>query len=323
MTSCWVVTEGMAGTENQCLGVAEALGLTPVVKRIGLRQPWKMLSPLLGFEQAWSFTGDRLEGPWPDLVLASGRKAVAAARYIRKRSAGHSYIVQIQDPRANPRNFDLVAVPQHDRLRGDNVIVTQATPNRITPERLLAGRQEFASVLKGIPNPRVAVLIGGNSKAYKLTPAQMEKLAGQLRELDRLGYGLMVTASRRTGPENLHILKSALAQTKAYFWDGQGNNPYFGLLGWADYILVTADSASMISEAATTGKPVYVIPLEGGSAKFDRLHGILMKKHIIRPFTGQLQPYIYEPLQDAMMIARKIQQDIPQKPGEIRQNTSV
>ncbi len=308
MTSCWVVTEGMAGTENQCLGVAEAMGLMPIVKRIGLRQPWKAISPFIGCEQAWSFTGDKLQAPWPDLVIASGRKAIAATRYIRKQSGGKSFIVQIQDPRVRASEFDLVAVPAHDRLRGENVIVTAATPNRITTQRLADGRQDFASALRAVPNPRVAVLIGGTSKAYTITPENMEKLATQLKELDRLGYGLMVTASRRTGAENLQTLKNALQSTKAYLWDGRGDNPYFGLLGWADYIVVTADSASMISEAASTGKPVYVIPLEGGSAKFDRLHGTLLEKHIIRPFTGQLQPYIYEPLQDAALIAAKIRE---------------
>lgn len=308
MTSCWVVTEGMAGTENQCLGVAEAMGLMPVVKRIGLRQPWKTLSPFIGLEQSWSFTGDALKAPWPDLVIASGRKAIAAARYIRKQSAGKTFIVQIQDPRVSATEFDLVAVPAHDRLRGDNVIVTDATPNRISAQRLNDGRQDFADILRSVPNPRVAVLIGGNSKAYELTSENMIRLAAQLKELDRLGYGLMITASRRTGDENLVTLRNALQGTKAYLWDGEGQNPYFGLLGWADFILVTADSASMISEAATTGKPVYVIPLEGGSAKFDRLHGILLEKNIIRPFTGQLQPYIYEPLQDASLIAGKIRE---------------
>jgi mitochondrial fission protein ELM1 len=298
----------MAGTENQCLGVAEAMGLMPVVKRIGLRQPWKILSPFIGGEQGWIFTGDALKAPWPDLVISSGRKSIAAARYIRKKSGGKSFIVQIQDPRVKADTFDLVAVPAHDKLRGPQVIVTAATPNRITPQRLADGRQDFAHILRGAPNPRVAVLIGGNSKAYTFTPENMRKLAAQLTELDRLGYGLMITASRRTGDENLAILREALKNTKAYLWDGRGDNPYFGLLGWADYILVTADSASMISEAATTGKPVYVIPLEGGSAKFDRLHGILLEKHIIRPFTGQLQPYIYEPLQDAALIAAKIRE---------------
>lgn len=308
MTSCWIVTEGMAGTENQCIGIAEAMGLMPVVKRIGLRQPWRLLSPFIGFEQNWTFTGDHLKAPWPDLVIASGRKAIAAARYIRKKSLGKTFIVQVQDPRVHADEFDLVAVPAHDRLRGDNVVVTNAAPNRINAQRLADGRQDYADILRSVPNPRVAVLIGGNSKAYTLTAENMNKIASQLKELDRLGYGLMVTASRRTGEENLTTLKNALKETKAYLWDGRGENPYFGILGWADYILVTADSTSMISEAATTGKPVYVIPLEGGSAKFDRLHGILLEKSIIRPFTGQLQPYIYEPLQDAALIAGKIRE---------------
>lgn len=306
MTSCWIVTEGLAGTENQCLGVAEALGLLPIVKRTGLRQPWAALSPYLKYEQAWTFTGDALKAPWPDLVIASGRKSIAATRYIKNQSGGKTFIVQLQDPRVDPSAFDLVAVPAHDRLRGDNVIVTRATPNRITEQKLADGRQDFAALLRAAPSPRAAVLIGGNSKAYTLTADNMRALAAQLKELDRLGFGLMVTASRRTGDENMALLREALKGTKAILWDGTGPNPYFGLLGWADFILVTADSASMISEAATTGKPVYVIPLEGGSAKFDRLHGVLLEQSIIRPFTGQLQPYIYEPLQDAALIAAEI-----------------
>lgn len=305
MTSCWIVTEGLAGTENQCLGVAEALGLMPVVKRISLRPPWSILSPFIGFEQGWTFKGDSLKAPWPDLVISSGRKSIAAARYIKKKNGDKTFIVQLQDPRIHPSAFDLVAVPAHDKRRGANVIVTQATPNRITPQRLADGRQDFSD-MGLVPNPRVAVLIGGNSKAYTFTPDNMRALAAQLRELDRLGFGLMITASRRTGDNNLALLRDALKGTKAFLWDGDGNNPYFGMLGWADYILVTADSASMISEAATTGKPVYVIPLAGGSAKFDRLHGGLLERGIIRPFNGQLQPYIYEPLQDAALIATEI-----------------
>ena len=99
--SCWIVTEGFAGTENQCLGIAEALGVTPTVKRIVLRQPWHTLSPWLGSENEWTFSplGDKLHAPWPDLVLAAGRKGIAAARYIRRMSGNRAFIVFIQDPR--------------------------------------------------------------------------------------------------------------------------------------------------------------------------------------------------------------------------------
>lgn len=310
MTTCWIVTEGIAGTENQCLGVAEALGVMPEIKRINLRQPWKSLSPYLGFESPATFTGDRLETPWPDLVLASGRKSIAAARYIKKASGGKSFVVQIQDPRVSSKQFDLVAVPAHDPSRGDNVIVTTAAPNRIQNQRLDDARKEFAPTLSKLPEPRVTVLIGGNSKAYQMTQDITSKLAKQLRTLADQGHGLMVTASRRTGTENEKILKEALDHKNIYYWDGSGDNPYFGFLAWADFILVTADSVSMLSEAATTGKPVYMVPLEGGTKRFQAFHDNLLERGIIRRFEDKLTSYDYTSLDDAGLIAKEIQKHL-------------
>lgn len=306
MTTCWIVTEGLAGTESQCLGVAEALGVMPEIKRINLHQPWKTLSPWLGFESSHSFTGDPLLPPWPELLIASGRKAIAAARYIKKASGGKTFTVMIQDPRVSPRQFDLVAVPAHDPTRGGNVIVTSAAPNRVRPERLEDAKFEFERTLSSLPQPRVAVLIGGNSKAYSLTRELTEKLAADLGKLARKGFGLMVTASRRTGTENQKILQKALTHENVYFWNGAGANPYFGLLAWADFILVTADSVSMISEAATTGKPVYMIPLDGGAQRLNAFHDNLLQQGIIRRFDGKLTPYDYKPLDDAGLIAAEI-----------------
>lgn len=305
MISCWIITEeGLTGTENQCLGVAEALGVQPDIKRIGLRQPWRSFSPWLGFENRYSFTGTPLTPPWPDLVIAAGRKSIAAARYVKKMSAGRTFTVQLQNPFISPKQFDFVAAPAHDQIAGENVLVTKATPNRVSALRLAEAKEEFSSLLSAIPSPRVAVLIGGNSSSYTLSPEIMADLAKKLRALSDQGYGLMVTASRRTGEENIELLRQA--ETSAYIWDGQGPNPYYGYLAWADYIIVTSDSASMISEAATTGNPVYLVSLEGGSRKFNRLHESLKREGIIRDFTGNLEPYEYEPLNDAMTIAKEI-----------------
>lgn len=309
MTSCWIVTEGIAGTENQCLGIAEALGLTPEVKRIALHQPWKSLSPYLPFEQSWSFI-PALKPPYPDLLIASGRKSIAAARYIKKASGGKTFTVQIQDPRISPKNFDLVAVPEHDPTRGDNVIVTIAAPNRINNKKIENAKVQFADILSTLPTPRVAVLIGGTSKAYTMTQETMKKLCKQLKKLDKQGYGLMVTASRRTGEENLTLLKKELANTNAYLWDGTGENPYFGFLGWADFVLVTADSVSMLSEAATTGKPLYIIPLEGGTKRINSFHDLLKQKNIARLFDGTLEHWGYTPLNDSGHVADAIKEHI-------------
>lgn len=297
---CWVVTEGMAGTENQCIGVAEALGIEPQIRRIKLRQPWKSFSPWLGCESATTFE-ENLEAPWPDIVIASGRKSIAAARYIKKQNP-QTFLVQIQDPRINPREFDLVAVPAHDPAKGENVITTLGAPNRITDEKLAAAKTRFAHLEK-IRGPRIAVLIGGTSKAYTMTPEITRDLAGKLKSLDG---GLMITASRRTGEANRKIIEDTLKGTDAYIWDGTGENPYLGFLAWADIIMVTADSTSMLSEAATTGKPVYIIALEGGAKRLDLMHKNMVEAGVARFFKASLEEWTYEPLRDAAKVATEI-----------------
>jgi mitochondrial fission protein ELM1 len=307
--TCWVVSEGIAGTQNQCLGVCEALGIEPEIKRINLTAPWNFIPPSLKLETAASFT-PKLTPPWPDLVIASGRKAIPAARYIRKASKGKSFSVYLQDPRVNPNQFDLVAVPFHDQTRGANVIVTNGAPNRVSDVKLGLAKAQFAPLFEHLKKPRVAVLIGGNSKAYKMTGALTKKLCEQLNALDA---SLMITASRRTGEENLNIIEKQCANNDNFIWNGSGENPYLGMLAWADIILVTADSTSMISDAGTTGKPSYIIPLDGGSKKFDILHNHLCNLGVTRFFDGTLDHWEYASLRDAQMIADEIKMHFDKK----------
>ncbi|MBT5646243.1 MAG: hypothetical protein HOJ41_00140, partial [Rhodospirillaceae bacterium] len=96
------------------------------------------------------------------------------------------------------------------------------------------------------------------------------------------------------------------SDTPCWFWDGSGDNPYFGLLGLADAIVVTADSVSMVSEACATGKPVHVIELDGGSAKFARFHEALRRAGITRPFNGTLESWTYDAPDDTARVAAEI-----------------
>lgn len=299
----WVITEGLTGTENQCLGIAEAMGITPVVKRIALRQPWKLLSPYLGFECAATFK-EPLTAPWPDIVIASGRKSIAASRYIKKQSP-KTFTVQVQDPRIHPKQFDMVVVPQHDPTRGDNVIVTVATPNRITPMQLGEAHTAFHATFSNLSYPCIAVLIGGSTKRHEFTIDEATSLAQTLSPLKNL----MITTSRRTGEKNTAVLKSALAKNGNYFWDGASPNPYMGMLAYADFILVTADSTSMISEAATTGRRVYVLPMKGLTKRQNQLIENLKSYGAVREFTGILENWTYPPLNDSAKIAALIRQN--------------
>ena len=307
LPSCWVITEGMVGTENQCIGIANALGLSPQITKIGLRQPWRTLSPWLGFENASSFTHP-LNAPWPDIVIASGRKSIAAARYIKRMSKGKTFTVQVQDPKINPKNFDLVAVPFHDDMRGENVIVTHGAPNKITAEQLALAKEKFAPIFEKMPTPRVAVLIGGNSKTHTLTPDITKTFT---QDLNALNASLMITASRRTGEENFAHIQRALSNDKNFIWNGNGDNPYLGMLAWADHIIVTEDSVSMLSDAATTGKPVHVIQLEGRSKRFDKCHQHFQDIGVSRCFSGgNLETWNYEAINDAQMVAHAIKKKL-------------
>ena len=307
--SCWVVTDGRPGMLNQCLGLAEALGLDPTVKKVNLRGPWRQLSPLLlRVGKRWSLhtQSDRIDPPWPDLLIGTGRHSVLASLRVKQFSP-QTFRVQIQNPAIATSNFDLVITPRHDRLNGDNVLSTRGSMHRITADTLAQGAQKWEAAYAHLPHPRIAVLIGGPNGVYSMGPQDMQHLADQLAQLCRNhGAGLMVTPSFRTGDANKAILRQVLDGLPAAIWDGSGDNPYFGLLGLADAIVATPDSVNMVTEAASTGKPVYIAHLPGGSRKFDDFHKAMRDDGITRPLTGDLQQWSYQPVNDTALAADEV-----------------
>jgi mitochondrial fission protein ELM1 len=314
--SCWVMTDAKPGMENQCLGLAEALGLETVRKHVHPRFPWKHLPPSLWAAPLHAFTADSdpLDPPWPDILIATGRVTVAPSIAIRRASRGRTFTVQIQNPAVAFRHFDLVIPPRHDNCTGPNVFPTRGALHRVTPKRLAEEAARLGPTLAHLPRPLVAVLIGGSNKNYRLTPGIARDLADKLAAMSRAtGAGLAVTLSRRSGAEAGAILRERLADVPAVIWDGGGDNPYFAYLGLADHIVVTADSVSMVSEACSTGKPVYVVELEGGSDKFRRFHQGLRDDGITREFTGVLEQWQYAPLDDTERAAAEVRRRLAQR----------
>jgi mitochondrial fission protein ELM1 len=189
------------------------------------------------------------------------------------------------------------------------VMTTRGALHRVTPEMLAREAEKLLPQIAALPSPRIVVLIGGSNAAYRLTPQVMAPLAGQFCHMAKVtGGSLLVTPSRRTGADNRTILQNALRSVPSLVWDGQGANPYYGMLGLADFILVTCDSVNMISEACSTGKPVYVIDLPGGSDKFRRFHDALRKDGLTRPFEGRLEKWAYPPLDDMRAVAGRVRE---------------
>jgi uncharacterized protein len=311
--ACWVLTDGRTAMRNQCLGLAEAAGLTAELKTVHLRLPWRRLPPFLWLRPfaAPGPGSDPIRPPWPDVLIAGGHAMAPMALAVRRASGGRTFTVQVENPALNPARFDLVVPPAHDGLTGPNVVATRGAMHRITPERLAEAAGDWGPRLAHLSRPRVAVLVGGPNRHYRMTDAVIERLAADLLKVADAGAGIMVTASRRTPERHVRLLRERLAG-KADVWDGTGENPYLGYLALADHVVVTCDSVLMASEAAATGKPVHVVALEGSGGKFARFHRRLARDGITRPFApgpdGRLATWTYGPLDDAAVVARVLRE---------------
>lgn len=308
----WVVSDGRAGIENQGLGLAEAIArLRPIdlsVKRIGWRGgfgrlPWWLHpAPLRTL-----LPGSGIAPPWPDIWIAAGRATLPLSMRMRRWSRGATMVVQLQDPRTPPGAFDLIIPPKHDRLTGDNVLPIVGSPHRVTAERLAQDYERFAAELDPLPRPRVAVLIGGNSKAFNLSPERAAAMAHEIElPVRQDGGSVMVTFSRRTPEDAKALLAARLKHLPGVVWDGEGPNPYFAFLAAADFILVTEESTNMTTEAASTGKPVFILKMEGESLKFRLYHEDLERLGAARPFGGAFHSWTYEPLAETERAAAEI-----------------
>jgi mitochondrial fission protein ELM1 len=309
--SCWVLTDGKAGDLAQCLGLAERLGLQPEGRVIAPRAPWRWLMPLswrlpllaIDPTEAPGVARSPLQPPWPDLVIASGRRAAPYLPAIKRASSGKTFTAFLKDPRTSANIADFIWVPEHDRLRGPNVLATLTSPHRITPESLTTLRASTPQRIAALAYPRVAVLLGGNSKDFTFGDADIRRFWDALGRLIESGASIMATASRRTPPELAEAARTRIEAAGGWFWDGTGDNPYRALLANADALVVTAESVNMVGEALATGKPVHVFRPSGGSRKIDQFLRGLEAKDAIRPFSGAIENYSYEPIDATPRIA--------------------
>jgi mitochondrial fission protein ELM1 len=263
MKSLWVLwDEGKVGTYRQCLALAtwleEEYGYKISYKPIQLRFFYKWLLPqvMLGIKktaQLQSLEVEPLKEPYPDLVIASGRQAVNTALVLRR----HCQTIILQNPRINPKYFDLVISPYHDRLLGKNVFSTLGALHPIRPEQFSLLREQHYQ------GPTLTIVIGGDSNHYRYTADYINDLAASIKQIiSREGplrdAKLLITPSRRSKPELLRHFEQRLQGLDYELWDNQGDNPYLRYLACADAVIVTGDSISMMSEACITGKPVYI-----------------------------------------------------------------
>jgi hypothetical protein len=309
----WIVTDGSVGMEAQGIAVAEAVGLPFSLRRVRVTgamrfvpAPLQLLVPPARLLRSVA-SNEKLKAPWPRLIISIGRRSVPIALAIKKLSHPHAFALHIQNPKVPPQLFDLIAAPVHDGFEAPNVITTFGAVHSVTAAKLAQAGKRYAPKIEALPHPRIAVLLGGESQAFSFPPELAASFGAELAGLARDNSGsLLVTPSRRTRADSLAALRAAIKDVPHTLWDGTGDNPYFAFLALADAIVVTEDSVNMVTEAAGTGKPVYVQSLQGRSTRLARFHRLMRERGATRPFEGKLDAWSYVPINDTEVVATAI-----------------
>ena len=266
-TGVWVLTDDRAGNRTQAIGLADALGVGYEVKslRFGF---WSRLHNLvLGASIAGVKRQDRqlLAPPWPQLVIGAGRRTAPVARWIKSQSDGKTKIIQLgRKGGQNPTAFDATVTPVYAGLPPHPTRIETLGPLNRVSEQALSEASAAQNPFEGTPGPSIVLLLGGATARQKFGPAEAVKLAEKISlATEDLGGSLIAVASRRTGQQVTDIMSEVIGergQVKAWRPNDPAN-PYLTCLAHAGIVVVTGDSESMIAEAASTGKAVYIYPL--------------------------------------------------------------
>ena len=307
----WVLSDGRAGNLRQAAALATALGVDVARNwTLEARAPWRWLSPrrVPAARHAFGAAFARALASPPALAIGCGRQAALATRLLRLAGAR---TVQVLDPRLDPGHWDLVVVPEHDRVRGPNVLTLTGSLHPVDDVWLAQGRRDHAA-LGTLPRPRILLLAGGHSPHVDVDDAAFGALVDSLESTClREGGSLLATSSRRTP---LHWVERLLASRGALpgvRWTGGApgdppQNPYPGLLAWADRIVCTPDSVNMLSEAAATTVPLYIAWPDRQRGRPRAFVDALLRVGRARAVDGQLSPFPVEPLRETARIAAEV-----------------
>lgn len=298
----WVLTDDRPGNRTQSMGVAQKLPYDFEEKRLEFSLLGGLPNRLLGGSHFRLRRRSRaiLNAPWPDIAIAAGRKLAPALRYIKRKNP-NCFTVYLMNPQTPLHHFDLVAMPKHDKPpKRPNVVPTIGPVHALTPEILAKAADQWRGRFAHLPQPRIAVLVGGDSKSAQFAPQDFHDIGEMASDMARnLGddaehpASLMVTTSPRTSAKALDYLRLSLSvEHELFVWQSRVENPYHAYLALADVIIVTGDSMSMCAEACSLGKPVFIyLPRVGKiSPKLKRFHEALFERNLARPLTLGAMP---------------------------------
>ena len=304
-----LLTEGLHGMISQTEGLAKALNFDYIHEKIELNSFWKLIPTSFTPVKKFVFK-NKVEQDF-DVIISCGRKSIIPSLFLKKNSKKKIINIHIQNPKIALKHFDFVVCPEHDNLEGPNVLSTKGAIHYLTHKEINNSKDYLLNKLDRDKDV-ITLILGGPNKYYNYSDENMISIFSIInRMLKEHNLQLVVIPSNRTPNKTIELSKEYFTDNRTVI-DVVDKSAYLSSLALSKYLVVTCDSTSMISEAALTGKPVYVamIPALRNDKRFQRFRSLFEKLNIIKILENKLETWNYEKINEADRIALEIKRKI-------------
>ena len=305
-----LLSEGMHGMISQVEGLAKALDIDFTHHKVELNHFWKLIPPKLTpiSESVYK----KINHDDFDVIISCGRKSVIPSIHLKNTAKKKVFNIHIQDPKVDLNHFDFIVAPEHDGIEGQNVISTKGAIHYLTENEISENKDYLNSFIKKDERKIWALIMGGPTKYYDYSTKNMKHIFTALYKLlKKHDFQLVVIPSMRTPINTIHYAKEFFGENHTIIMDVD-KKAYLSALAISENIVVTCDSSSMISEAALTGKPIYIASIlpKKNDKRFQRFRNLFRELNIIRNLGEEVELWSYEKLDETNRVANIIKQKI-------------
>ena len=303
-----LLTEGMHGMISQVEGLAKALDLEFIHEKIELNKFWKLIPPSLTPIKKFVFENNINKDF--NIVISCGRKSVIPSIYLKKKYKNKIINIHIQDPKVSLNNFDYIVAPEHDQINGKNVLTTKGAIHYLRNDELNENQNYLKP--KITKEKVVSLIVGGPNKYYDYNSKELEEIFFKIKEnFINKDYQLIFIPSMRTPQEIIDMAKNYFDENQIIITNVD-KKAYLSSLKLADHIVVTCDSTSMISEAAMTGKPIYVAQMTSikKNYRFKKFFELFKSLNIIKDFENSIETWNYKKLNETDRVSNYIKEQL-------------
>ena len=305
-----LLTQGMHGMISQVEGLAKALDIDFSHHTVELNNFWKMIPPkLTPISQS---VYKKINQSEFDLIISCGRKSVIPSIHLKNNSKKKVFNIHIQDPKVNFNHFDFIIAPEHDSINGQNVINTKGAIHYLTDDEINKNKDYLNSFVKKDQRKICSLILGGPTKYYDYSSENIKNIFSNLNNLlKKNDYQLVVIPSMRTPKNSIDYAREYFGKNHTII-DNVDKKAYLSALSMSEIIIVTCDSSSMISEAALTGKPIYVANIQPkkNDKRFQKFRYLFRELNIIRNLGEEEENWSYQKLDETNRVANIIKQKI-------------